>query len=137
MVKESKIKELVYGKVAKELENTFTKLGFKYVKTKQYFLRQADIFSQIIYLSHPYSPLQYNEVSDEIYLNFELTSRIGIPDFEKWHVDNIGKAANFSHRINNLNARIKLSFDDFEQDSFYTPTKSQEFKRNISGAFMN
>jgi WD40 repeat protein len=132
MVKEIKIKEMVYGKLGGLLEIAFRKYGFKYLKSKKCFLRQDGIFCQQVNLNYPDPALSYNEELEEIYLDFYLYPEIKIPDFEKWHLEMTGEEAHFSHHNKSFGAYLKLSFDDFGQDDFYTPTKSQEFKRFVS-----
>lgn len=132
MIKASKIKELVFGKVANLLEPAFLELGFKYSKTKKQFIRQYDIYTQIVSLVHSDSAIIFDEDKEEIYLNFYLYSKIEIPNYEKWYEMNLDKKANLSNSINNIRSYITLSMDEFKDDNFYTPTKSQSFKMFVS-----
>lgn len=52
MVRENKIKELVFGKVAGLLIDKLGNFGFKYSKSKHEFVRQQENVNHIIYLSY-------------------------------------------------------------------------------------
>lgn len=137
MVRESKIKELTNDKVVALLSSELTKYGFKYQKSKRFFSRQDPKgFSHIIYVSTPYSPLVYNDNTEELFLVFNLSAQIEIPDYIKWTFDTFGQNTYFSFRTESLTSQIKLSFDDFDIESFYEPTASQQFKRRVTLSFM-
>ena len=137
MVRESKIKELTNDKIVTLVDNELTKFGFKYQKSKRYFSRQDPKgFTHIIYISTPYSPLIYDDNTEELFLVFNVSSQIEIPDFIKWTFDNFGQNTHFSFRLESITSQIKLSFDDFDSESFYEPTASQQFKRSVTLSIM-
>ena len=133
MVRASKINELINDKVVTLLNNKLTKLGFKYQKSKRYFSRQdPNGFTQIVNIYKPYSPLIYDEKTGKLFLIFNISCQIEIPDYEKWYLDKFGENPYFSYRTESLTSQIEISFKDFNQDSFYEPTSSQKFKRSIT-----
>ena len=136
MVKESKIKELINDKVVSQLEIELSKVGFKYLKSKKYFIRQEREFQQTITVNTPYSPLKYDDNTDQIYLVFNINSNIEIPNYETWFLDKFGGKTYYSERIDSSISQIELSFEDFENENFYTPTASQNFKKSISLSLM-
>lgn len=137
MVRESKIKELTNDKIVTLVEEELTKFGFKYQKSKRYFSRQDPKgFTHIIYLSTPYSPLIYDENTEQLFLVFNVSSQIEIPDFIKWTFDKFGQNTHFSFRSESLTSQIELSFDVFDSEGFYEPTASQQFKRNVTLSIM-
>lgn len=137
MVKESKIKELVYGKVAGLLIDQLSNLGFKYAKSKQQFVRQHGNIHQIIFLYYPTAPLIYDEDKDRLFLSFSLGSAVEVPNFDKWYTEKTGDTSRFSVRKDTLNAEIEISMDEFVAEDFYTPTPAQQFKRRISRSLSN
>jgi hypothetical protein len=137
MVKESKIKDLVYGKLANTLIDHLGNFGFKYLKSKQQFSRQQGDIHHIIDLSYPSEPLFYDEDKDKLLLSFKVISGVEVPKFDKWYAEKTGDTTRFSVRKDLLNSSIEISFEDFAQEDFYKPTASQEFKRNISRELIN
>lgn len=133
MIKKSKIKELINDKVAPILSDELTKHGFKYQKSKQLFSRQdTKGFSHIINISAPYSPLVHDDSTDKLSFVFEVYGEIKIPSYEKWTFDTLGYQTNFYFNTEILTSKIELSFDDFDDDSSYAPTASQQFKRIVT-----
>ncbi len=137
MIKESKIKDLVYNKVAGLLEIELVKYKFKYLKSKQYFLRQDNDYNQIIYLRYPHSPLRFDERTDQLFLLFTISSSIKIPDFEKWYIKKIGEGSQPLANSEPIISQIELSLDDFDLENFYNPTAAQKFKKNVTLALTN
>lgn len=136
MVRESKIKELTNGKVATLFERELDKYGFKFLKSKRQFIRQENGFNQVINIYIPYSPLVYDENTEQLHLVFSISSQIEIPNYDNWCFETFGKKSHFSHRIDSFTSQIELSFNDFEKESFYEPTASQKFKRTVTLSFM-
>jgi hypothetical protein len=137
MVKESKIKDLVYGKVADMLIDHLSNFGFKYTKSKHQFIRQQGDIHYIIYLSYPFAPLVYDEEKNKLLLSFTVTSAVEMPKFDKWYAEKTNDTTRFSYRKDFLNSAIEISMEDFAREDFYTPTASQEFKRNITRTLIN
>ncbi|WP_180904203.1 hypothetical protein, partial [Flavobacterium chungangense] len=132
MIKESKIKELIYEKVANLLDIELSNFGFKYLKSKRHFFRQEKCYKQFISLYSQYSPISYNDKTEQLFLTFNLTTSIEIPDFDKWCLNTLDRKTNFSHSIENFAYQIELTFDDFTDDDFFTPSASLEFKRKVT-----
>lgn len=137
MVKESKIKELIYGKVAGLLIDQLSNLGFKYAKSKQQFVRQHGNIHHIIFLYYPTAPLIYDDDKDRLFLSFSLGSAVEVPNFDKWYTEKTGDTSRFSVRKDTLNAEMEISMDEFVAEDFYTPTPAQQFKRRISRSLSN
>lgn len=136
MVRESKIKELTNEKVVTLIDQELNKYGFKYLKSKGHFIRQDCGFNQIVSIYTPSSPLVYDEDTEQILLTFNVSSRIEIPEYEKWHLEKLGEKTHFSYGIDKLTSQIELSFNDFDSESFFKPTDSQRFKRSITLSIM-
>lgn len=132
MVRENKIKELTNDKVVTLIDQELNKYGFKYLKSKGHFIRQDNGFNQIVSIYTPYSPLSFVENTEQIFLTFNVSSRIEIPEYEKWHLEKLGEKTHFSYGIGKLTSQIELSLNDFDSESFYEPTASQQFKRNVT-----
>lgn len=135
MIRESKIKELLNNKVVALIDEELNRFGFKYQKSKRYFIHEEKGFNQIININTPYSPLYYNKRTEQLYLTFDISTQIEIPDYEKWYLDKFGEKSNFWFRTEIITSQIELIFSDFDNESFYEPTASQQFKRNVSLAF--
>ena len=129
---ESKIKELIQDKVVALIDQELKKYGFKYQKTKKYFIRQFNGFSQIISVYTTHSPVNYNEQTEQLHLIFNISAKLEMLDYEKWFFEKFGEKAYFSDDLERLTSQIALSYDDFDEKSFYKPTASQQFKRIIS-----
>lgn len=136
MVRESKIKELTNDKVITLFEQELSKYGFKYQKSKRQFIRQENGFNQIINIYTPYSPLVYDDNTEQLHLIFNVSSQIEIPNYENWYFEKFGEKLHFSYQIDNFTSQIELSFNDFESESFYEPTSSQQFKHNVTLSLM-
>lgn len=137
MIRESKIKELTFNKIVTQIDQELNKYGFKFLKSKGYFVRQENGFNQIISVYTSYSPLTYDENTEQIFLTFNLSSRLEIPEYEKWHLEKLGEKEHFSFRIDNLTSQIELSLNDFDDESFYEPTANQQFKHKVTLSIIN
>ncbi len=137
MIRESKIKELTNDKVVTLIDQLLNNYGFKYLKSKGHFIRQDNGFNQIISLYTPSSPLTYEDDTEQIFLTFNVSPKIEIPEYEKWYLENLGEKTHFSYRFATLTSQIELSFDDFNSESFYEPTASQQFKRSVTLSLMS
>ncbi len=136
MVRESKIKELTNEKVVTLFERELDKYGFKFLKSKRQFIRQDNGFNQVINIYTPYSPLVYNDNTEQLHLVFAITSQIEIPNYENWYFEKFGDKLHFSHRIDYFTSQIELSFNDFEKESFYEPTAIKKFKHSVTLSLM-
>jgi len=132
VIRKSKIEELTNDKVIPLIERELNNYGFKYQKTKGFFIRRENGFSQIISVYTPRSPLSYDEDAEQLYFIFNISAKLETPDYEKWFLEKFGEKTYFSVRIENLTSQIELSFDDFDCESFYEPTASQQFKHHVS-----
>lgn len=132
MIKETKIKELIYEKVANLLDIELSKFGFKYLKSKRHFFRQEKCYKQIISLYSQHSPISYDDQTEQLFLAFTISTSIEIPDFDKWCLNTLDGKTNFSHSIENFAYQMELTFDDFTDDDFFTPSAALEFKRKVS-----
>ncbi|SHG47511.1 hypothetical protein SAMN04488109_0435 [Chryseolinea serpens] len=132
MIKKSTVDDILFGKVATLIEQKLSEVGFKYQKSKKQFLRQHNGFDQVIKIGAGSSALYYDEAAEDIYLTFYLLPGLSYPAYEKWFAQHSGKfstASLYEHPSVSLKAR--LDFEDFNPDSFYTPTASQQFKANV------
>jgi len=136
MVRESKIKELTNEKVTSLIDTELSKYGFKFLKSKRQFIRQENGFNQIVNIYTPYSPLVYDENTEQIHLVFNISSQIENPDYENWCLEKFGEKNHLSNRIENLTSQVELSFQDFGSESYYEPTASQQFKHNVTVSLM-
>lgn len=136
MVRENKIKELINDKVVPLINQEINKYGFKYLKSKGHFIRQDNGFNQIVSIYTPFSPLAYDENTEQFFLTFNISSGIEIPEYEKWHLEKLGEKTHFSYGIEKLTSQIELSLNDFDSESFYEPTASQQFKRSVTLSIM-
>ena len=137
MVRESKIKELVDDKVVPIINDVLNQFGFKYQKSKRFFLRQdSKGFNQIINLFTPFSPIFFDDKTEQLFLTFNIYTQIEIPNYEKWYLEKFAEKANFTIRSKQFTSQIEISFDDFEKDNFYEPTESQKFKRSVTISLM-
>ena len=136
MVKENKIKELINDKVVLLVNQEINKYGFKYLKSKGHFIRQDNGFNQIVSIYTPYSPLAYDENTEQFFLTFNISSGIEIPEYEKWHLEKLGEKTHFSYGIDKLTSQIELSLNDFDSESFYEANASQQFKRSVTLSIM-
>lgn len=131
MIKSSTIHELVYAKVVAILMPHLETIGFKYSKTKKNFTRKQGIFHQLVYVHHTSYPIYFNSEAEQIFLEFNIISVIEIPEFENWYFKNMNEKIFFRGQQATIKCEVGLSFDDFKQDDFYTPTPGIVFKKNI------
>jgi WD40 repeat protein len=132
MIKSKSIKNLIFSKVVNLLEGVLEKRGFKYFKSKGIFIKRDGIFHQIINLNEPYSPIEYNDETEELFLHFIVYGEIEIPDYEKWYNENVEKGLQNLYSTSKIKSRVKLDLEDFEFEDFYQPTKSQMFKNAVT-----
>jgi WD40 repeat protein len=134
MIKAESLKKIFYKKVSDELNEVFEQHGFKYYNSKGQFIKKHGIFYQIVHLRQPNDSIEYNDDTEELFLNFILISEIEIPDYEKWFNENVkdGLQNLFYKAIGE--SRIPISIMDFNDDDFYEPSTSQKFKNYVSRA---
>jgi len=131
MIKKSAVDEILFGKVAAMIGQKLGEVGFKFQKSKKQFLRQHNDFEHIIRISAGSGALYYDEAAEEIYLTFFLLPGLSHPAYEKWFGQyKYGLDTLYEHPAIYLKAR--LNFDDFDKDSFYTPTASEQFKNYVA-----
>jgi hypothetical protein len=131
MLRAAKATDLLQSKILEPLSLALSPSGFKYKKSTKQILRQQGEFTHQI--SADSSPsLYYNEETGKLYLTFRLYASILIPEYYKWLTQNEGTATIFHHNIQSISARKEISFDDFKNTDFYTPTPAAEFKHLIS-----
>lgn len=136
MVKEQQIKELTKQKIVAPIDQELSKYGFKYLKTKEYFIRKVNGFNHIIDIHTPHEPLSYDENTEQIVLTFHINSRIDLPEYEKWHLEKLGEPAHFTYKLDQITSQVALSFEDFDNESIYEPTTSQQFKQQVTLALI-
>ena len=134
MIKSESIKNLIYTKVVNRLDEVLEKQGFKYYKSKGQFIKKDGIFHQIIHLYQPDSPIQYLDETEELFLHFRVYGEIEIPDYEKWYNENVEKHLQNLYSTSLIKSRVTLTFEDFENEDFYEPSKSQMFKNAVTVA---
>ena len=96
MVRKTKIEELFNSKVSNPIAEVLAKHGFKYLKSKKHFIRHGKDFNQLIILNSGSAYLSYNEDTEQIFLIFNISSQIEIPEYEKWCMEEIGERHSFS-----------------------------------------
>lgn len=131
MLKSTAIHELVYTKVVAVLMPHLEAAGFKYSKTKKLFSRKQGIFHQEVYVYHTSYPVSFNVETGQIFLEFKVGGKIDIPEFEKWYLKNMNERISFRDWQEMVKCEVELSFSDFKEDDFYTPTPANAFKKNI------
>lgn len=131
MIKSESIKNLIYTKVVNRLDEVLENQGFKYYKSKSQFIKKNGIFHQIIHLYQPDSPIQYLDDTEELFLHFRVYGEIEIPDYEKWYNENVEKHLQNLYSTSSIKSRVPLTFEDFENEDFYEPSKSQIFKNAV------
>lgn len=136
MVKEQQIKELTKQKIVTPINQELSQYGFKYLKSKEYFILKKNGFNHIIDIHTSHESLTYDENTEQIVLTFQITSRIELPEYEKWHLEKLGEPAHFSYKLDQVTSQVALSFEDFDDESFYEPTYSQQFKRQVALALI-
>lgn len=136
MLKETSIQKLIYENAVPELDIVLKPQGFKYLKSKSYFVKQNGIFQHIIYVSHPTSALDYDESRDLTIVKFTISGAIKIPDFEKWCFEKFNEQIWYCYDTQTIASTIDFEidelYDSLGEDSFYTPTPSREFKRKVT-----
>lgn len=136
MLKEKTIQTLIYEHAIPELELVLKPQGFKYLKSKGYFVKQSGIFQHIIHVSHPTSSLDYDESRDLAIVKFTISGAIKIPDFEKWCFEKFNEQQWYSYDTQIVASTIDLEidelYDSLGEDSFYTPTPSRELKKKVA-----
>lgn len=131
MIRENKIKELVAVELANRFMDIMQSHGFKYSKTKAQFVRQQGVIHQIIRLKQGTNALYYNEATEELCLNYCLLSGIEVPKYSKWYTEQTGEKKNLHISVNGIESDIDISIDALNEEDFYEPTASQQFKRGI------
>ncbi|MEM9547490.1 MAG: hypothetical protein AAGA77_16035 [Bacteroidota bacterium] len=134
MIKKDSIKKLIEQVIHKKVESELTSLGFKYAKSKSQFWKNVDKFKQIISISHYNASIEFDETKDLIQLQFRIASAIEIPRFEKWCEKEYGQKHRIYYRLNNFKYFYNLSEIELGILETYSPTKSQQFKANVSRA---
>ena len=133
-VKAGKLQELLYGKVATQIDSVLSRYGFKYQKSKKRFYRQAGKLDQVFNLYTISSPLIYDDAAEQLGLRFILAACVEMPAFDKWYNECAAEPCSFTHRLTGgwLKIQAPVAFDDFSADDFYTPTDSQRFKGQVA-----
>lgn len=131
MIRPEKIKELTNEKIITLLDQELTKFGFKFLKSKSQFVRKENDFNQILEIK-AFSQLSLNEQTDQRFLIFDVTVMLEMPNYDKWYFEKLGERNYFYLWIGRLRSQVEVSFEDFDKDSFYTLTASQEFKNNVA-----
>lgn len=134
MIKTESIKNLIYQKVANILNEILEKQGYKYYKSKGQFVKKDGIFQQIVHLHQSNSPIQYIDETEELFLHFRVSGEIEIPNYEKWYSENVEKHLQRLYYTSSFQTRIPLTFEDFKNEDFYEPSKSQIFKNAVTVA---
>lgn len=134
MIKKDSIKKLIEQVIHKRVEGDLASLGFKYAKSKSQFSKNVDKFKQIISISHYNASIEFDETKDLIQLRFRIASAIEILRFEKWCEKEYGQKHRIYHRLNNFRYFYNLSEIELGILETFSPTKSQQFKANVSRA---
>lgn len=136
MLKETSIQKLIYENAVPELDIVLKPQGFKYLKSKSCFVKQNGVFQHIIYVSHPTSALDYDELRDLTLIKFTISGAIKIPDFEKWCFEKLNEKMWYCHNTQTIASTIDFEidelYDSLGEDMFYTPIPSREFKRKVT-----
>jgi hypothetical protein len=134
MIRKESIKKLVSEVIHKRVEKTLTDIGFKYAKSKSQFSKTNGKFKQIISISHYNATVEFDEPNDKIQLHFSVASAIELPRFEKWCEKEYGQKHRIYHRINHFKYFYNLSEQELDILETFTPSKSRQFKANVSRA---
>lgn len=127
MIKVSKLKWLFENRVILSLEQSFTELGFTYVKTKKAFIRHSGEFTQIVKLDYANNPISYDEDAEEIRFNFTLSTQLTIPKFEQWMHKKTKRAAFFYLSIESLTSYTIIHIHDFSQEDYIDIHQSRTY----------
>ena len=134
MIRKESIKNLISEVVHKRVEKALTDIGFKYAKSMSQFSKTKGKFKQIINISHNNATVEFDEPSDRIQLRFSISSAIELPRFEKWCENEYGQKHRIYHRINHFRYFYNLSEQELNILETFTPSKSRQFKANVSRA---
>lgn len=132
MIKTSSINKLIEQVVVRKLNDLLIDNNFKFLKSKQHYKRIEGEFIQIINIQSTHNPLNYNEENNEITLNFNLSSFIEAPKFDKWVYDKLKERSYFRHEIKIIEACSIIDFDLLNKSDFFSPTESQKFKNYVT-----
>ena len=136
MIKADSLKKLSEKIVLNGLLSKLEPIGFKYLKSKQYFKRTVGNFDQIISFGTSHSPLEFNENTDELYLKFHISANIESPKFDKWITKELKSRSFFKHFIENVKCIELVDFNTLNRDDFFTPTESRKFKNYITSSLV-
>lgn len=133
MIRKSTIDSLLQDKVISRIESNLATSGFKFQKSKKHFSKKEGEYDYIITIGTAYNPIQFDEGSEKIYLDFFIRAALECPAFNEWYLKKSGEPQlGPIHSVTSKKLRVELQFDDFNKESFYTPTASQQFKMNVA-----
>jgi hypothetical protein len=137
MIKQEAINTLIETKVVPVLAQELEKDGFKYLKSKRCFSRKAkDGIVHNLNLYVYYSPIYYNEDTEQIFLDFTIYASFDIPAFKKWYLTTFGEKDLTFSDSKTVKCKIELSVHDFTEESYSTPTPNQRFKMSVLNSFV-
>lgn len=132
MIKADSLKKLNEKIVLNGLKEELEPIGFKYLKSKQYFKRTVGNYDQIVSFGTSHSPLEFDKNTDELYLKFYISSYIESPKFDKWVSKTLKSRSFFRHSLENTKCIERVDFNVLEADDFFTPSESRKFKDYVT-----
>ncbi|SHK63860.1 hypothetical protein SAMN04488007_3474 [Maribacter aquivivus] len=134
MIRASSIKKLRDEIIIKGIMPFLEENGFKYFKSKNCFRKSHGIYEQVLSLSTPHSPLEWDDEKDELKLKFHLRSSIESSQFDKWKKKELENDRSFSHFIKVIHGIEIVDFILLEKSDFFEPTESRKFKNAVSSS---
>lgn len=134
MVKKKSIKQILTSIIHPKSEEKLKEYDFKYLKSKDCFTRIIGDFKQSISISHYGASIDYNEEQACTQLRFNIITKISLPKLNSWCQKNYGTKNEFSLVVGKRRYSYNLSDRDLELIETYEPTKTQQFKSNVSRA---
>jgi hypothetical protein len=119
--------EIVLNKLAEPLQSH----GFKHIKTQNCFKKSKGNFDHIIYYSAPYSPLVFDEETDELLLKIDFCPAIISTKFDKWVDKTLKARSHFRHNLEFTNCIEVVDYDQLNEADFFEPSASRKFKNNV------
>lgn len=122
MIKRDKIDKLAYEKIIKSLESYLLGHNYLYKKTKEIFVRTFGDYEHIITIEVPkYESLDYNNETEELKLNFNISFSIVIPQFETWFENKVKKKTNWLQVVETIKGYTCLDIiEDIDKKDFYS-----------------
>ena len=131
MIKKQTLYKLISERVQKELNPRMEELGFKYFKSTKLYKKKIGSLEYQLLVNTENTKLEIDEEYKEPRITFTLLGVVVYTEYEKWYRDTFDVRPTTWVNTGTYLLYFIPTEEDFEDSSFYTPTRSQMFKSRV------